>query len=210
MGISNGLMFGDSTLIIKAMQNLIKNQEDSSIKLMYRIKTLASNFSKLCFYHILRDLNGRLDHLANEGGRMESGTLKILPSREKFEHLPWMNSWIRPQRSFVERGFKLGDFLCSLTPQHSSPATEGGQRWQLWRRRKLVELWMSCFFAFWMYCKALLILGIYYRIYSTSSFSLSRSSKGHYHQADYAAIFYYLCKPKAIIAYFESFYRARQ
>ena len=76
-GITELTVLGDSRIIIQAMnENLIPNQMHLKW-LIHKIKVLALAFSKIKFFHVLRENNKDVDQAANLGSSLSPGELKI-------------------------------------------------------------------------------------------------------------------------------------
>ena len=60
------LVFGDSRIIIQAMNEGRKSDNNRTARLTRRIRSISKLFRKIRFYHILRDLNALADMAANK------------------------------------------------------------------------------------------------------------------------------------------------
>jgi len=85
-GVKEFQAFGDSEILIKKLnvEDLFNNA--SLNKLLGRLKRIIQEFISFKFYHILRNLNGEADQMANKGCPLLKGQLFI--NDENFHHLP--------------------------------------------------------------------------------------------------------------------------
>ena len=65
-GVGEVMVFGDSQLIIQAMNGGNKCRNLRLIRLFKRIKSLSKSFRQIEFLHILHELNAKADHAANK------------------------------------------------------------------------------------------------------------------------------------------------
>ena len=65
-GVEEVMVFGDSRLVIQAMNGGGSGKNEGIARLIKRIKTKARRFKKVTFHHILRELNDRADKAANK------------------------------------------------------------------------------------------------------------------------------------------------
>ena len=76
-GITELTVLGDSRIIIQAMnKNLIPNQMHLK-RLIHKIKVLALTFSKIKFFHVLRENNKDVDQAAKLGSSLSPGEIKL-------------------------------------------------------------------------------------------------------------------------------------
>ena len=76
-GITELTILGDSRIIIQAMtKNSILNQMHLK-RLIHKIKVLALAFSKIKFFHVLRENNKDADQAANLGSSLSPREIKI-------------------------------------------------------------------------------------------------------------------------------------
>ena len=64
-GIKNLTIEGDSLLVINQMKGVYKCNSSNLIELYQRAKDLESEFEKINYVHVLRNLNKRADELSN-------------------------------------------------------------------------------------------------------------------------------------------------
>ena len=60
------MVFGDSKLIIQALNGGRRGKNERTARLINRIRSKAKMFRKVKFYHILRELNVLVDLAANK------------------------------------------------------------------------------------------------------------------------------------------------
>ena len=65
-GVEEVMVFGDSRLVIQAMNGDGSGKNEGTARLINRIKTKARWFKKITFHHILRELNAQADKVANK------------------------------------------------------------------------------------------------------------------------------------------------
>ena len=65
-GVDEVMVFGDSRIIIQAMNGGRKSDSIRIDRLTRRIRSITKLFRKVCFYHILRDLNALADNATNK------------------------------------------------------------------------------------------------------------------------------------------------
>ena len=60
------MVFGDSRLIIQALNGGSRGKNERTTRLIKRIRSKANTFRKINFFHILRNLNVLVDLAANK------------------------------------------------------------------------------------------------------------------------------------------------
>ena len=60
------MVFGDSRLIIQALNGGSKGKNEGTVRLIKRIRSKGKTFRKVHFFHILRELNVLADLAANK------------------------------------------------------------------------------------------------------------------------------------------------
>ena len=64
-GVGEVSVFGDSRIIIRALNEGIRSKNDRLTRMLKRIRIMIKSFSKKNTFHILRNLNGMVDKAAN-------------------------------------------------------------------------------------------------------------------------------------------------
>jgi ribonuclease HI len=67
MDIKDLIVYGDSLLVIKQMNNQYKISSENLVSLFMEAQKLKSEFNKILFIHVYRTQNKRADELANIG-----------------------------------------------------------------------------------------------------------------------------------------------
>ena len=65
-GVDEVMVFGDSRLIIQALNGGRRGKNERTSRLIKRIRSKAKTFRKVKFFHILRELNVLADLAANK------------------------------------------------------------------------------------------------------------------------------------------------
>ena len=65
-GVDEAIVFGDSRLIIQAMNGASQCQNLRLARLLKRISSISKTFRRLDFFHILHELNDMADQAANK------------------------------------------------------------------------------------------------------------------------------------------------
>ena len=65
-GVEDVMVFGDSRLVIQALNGGGRGKNECTARLINRIRSNARLFRKVTFYHILRELNVLADIAANK------------------------------------------------------------------------------------------------------------------------------------------------
>ena len=65
-GVEDVMVFGDSRLVIQALNGGGRGKNECTARLINRIRTKTRWFRKVTFYHILRELNVLADTSANK------------------------------------------------------------------------------------------------------------------------------------------------
>ena len=65
-GVEEVMVFGDSRLIIQALNGERKGKNEQIVRLIKRIRSKAKMFRKVKFFHILRELNVLADLASNK------------------------------------------------------------------------------------------------------------------------------------------------
>ena len=60
------MVFGDSRLIIQALNERIKGKNERTVSMIKRIRSKVKMFTKVHFFHIFRELNALADLAANK------------------------------------------------------------------------------------------------------------------------------------------------
>ena len=76
-GVEEVMVFGDSRLVIQAMNGGGSDKNEGIARLIKRIKAKARRFKKVTFHHILRELNDRADKAANKSIRIGQNDLVV-------------------------------------------------------------------------------------------------------------------------------------
>ena len=87
-GFKSIQVYGDSELLIKSLNSdgLFNNPNLNLI--LQIIRNVMKEFEKAEFFHILRELNGRADSLANRGYLLAQGHLDINGEFSVFQSIP--------------------------------------------------------------------------------------------------------------------------
>ena len=70
-------IFGDSEILIKVLNSDKQFNNLSLNGTMQRLQFILIEFSSVCFYHILEELNKKVDYKANRGCQLPTGTLSL-------------------------------------------------------------------------------------------------------------------------------------
>ena len=65
-GVEEAIVFGDSQIIIHAMNEVNQSRNLRLDRLIKRIKSVSKTFRRLEFFHVLQELNDLADHAANK------------------------------------------------------------------------------------------------------------------------------------------------
>ena len=66
VGADEVVVIGDSMLVIQAMSGGRRGKNERMERLLKRIRYMAKRFRKIEFFHVLRELNARVDNAANK------------------------------------------------------------------------------------------------------------------------------------------------
>ena len=86
-GVEEVMVFGDSRLVIQAMNGGRRGKNEGTARLINRIRSKARLFRKVTFYHILRELNVLADKATNKSILIGKNDL-VVNSRISFEIPP--------------------------------------------------------------------------------------------------------------------------
>ena len=86
-GVVDVMVFGDSRLVIQALNGGGRGKNKGTTRLINRIRTKTRLFRKVTFYHILRELNVLADKAANKSILIGQNDL-VVNSRISFEIPP--------------------------------------------------------------------------------------------------------------------------
>ena len=76
-GVEEAIVFGDSRLIIQALNGASQSQNLRLARIIKRIKSLSKTFWHLEFLHILRELNDLADQAANKSMVLSKNEISI-------------------------------------------------------------------------------------------------------------------------------------
>ena len=76
-GVDEVMIFGDSRLIIQAMNGASQCRNIRLDMLLKRIKSISKLFRQIVFFHILCELNGMADHVANKSMALGNNELLV-------------------------------------------------------------------------------------------------------------------------------------
>ena len=65
-GVGEAIVFGDSRLIIQALNEGNRGKNDRIARMIKRIRSMVKSFGKINIFHILRNLNALADVAANK------------------------------------------------------------------------------------------------------------------------------------------------
>ena len=71
------MVFGDSPLIIQAMNGASQCRNLRLARMIKRIKSVSKTFRRLEFFHILRELNNLVDQVANKSMALSKNEMSI-------------------------------------------------------------------------------------------------------------------------------------
>ena len=87
-GVEDVMVFGDSILVIQALNGGGRGKNECTVRLINRIRTKARLFRKATFYHILREMNVLADIAANKSIAIGQYDL-VVNSSVRFEIPPY-------------------------------------------------------------------------------------------------------------------------
>ena len=85
-GVGEAIVFGDSRLIMQALNEGNRSKNDRLTRMLKRIRTLTKSFSKLKSFHILRNLNDVADMATNNS--MDVGLHELVVNKKVSLEIP--------------------------------------------------------------------------------------------------------------------------
>ena len=76
-GVEEDIVFGDSRLIIQALNGASQSRNMRLDRMIRRAKSLTKSFRKVEFFHILRELNDLVDKAANKAMGLSKNELSV-------------------------------------------------------------------------------------------------------------------------------------